>query len=58
MTVVDAFTRHSIALGVRRSFTSRDVIDVLRTLLDQHGSPAYLRSDNGPEFVAKKVEAG
>ena len=22
----------------------------------EHGSPAYLRSDNGPEFIAKEVQ--
>ena len=33
------------------------VIDVLTALIAQHGAPAHLRSDNGAEFVATRVQA-
>ncbi len=35
---------------------ARGVIQVLERLVAQHGAPAYLRSDNGPEFVAQAVQ--
>jgi putative transposase len=55
LTVMDEFTREGLALEVRRSFPARQVVVVLADLFKQHGSPAYLRSDNGPEFVALAV---
>jgi transposase InsO family protein len=57
LCVVDEFTRECLALAVRRSFRAKDVIAVLTVLIAQRGVPAYLRSDNGPEFVAKAVQA-
>lgn len=55
LTVIDEFTRLNLAIEVRRSFTAGDVIAVLQRLVAQYGRPTNLRSDNGPEFVAKKV---
>ena len=57
LCVVDEFTRECLALEVRRSFRARDVIAVLVRLIAQRGVPAHLRSDNGPEFVARAVQA-
>ncbi len=57
LCVVDEFTRECLALAVRRSFRAKDVIAVLAGLIGQRGCPAHLRSDNGPEFVAKAVQA-
>ena len=34
----------------------RDVIDVLSDLFILRGIPGHIRSDNGPEFVAKAVQ--
>jgi putative transposase len=31
------------------------VIEILAQLVSVHGAPAYLRSDNGPEFVATAI---
>ena len=56
LTVVDEFTRVCLAIKVRRSFTAGDVVDVLKRLVCEHGRPVHLRSDNGPEFVARKVQ--
>jgi len=55
LTVMDEFTREGLAIAVRRSFPARQVLVVLAGLFEEHGSPAYLRSDNGPEFVALAV---
>ena len=34
---------------------SEDVLERLSDLLVRRGVPAYIRSDNGPEFTARKV---
>jgi putative transposase len=56
LCVVDEFTRECLALEVRRSFRGKDVIVVLAGLMALRGVPAHLRSDNGPEFVARAVQ--
>jgi putative transposase len=55
LTVMDEFSREGLAIEVRRSFPARQVLVVLAQLFALHGPPAYLRSDNGPEFVALAV---
>ena len=57
LCVVDEFTRECLALEVRRSFRAKDVLAELAGLITQRSAPAHLRSDNGPEFVAKAVQA-
>jgi len=57
LVVLDEFTRRSLALEVGRSFTSRDVIATLEALVDEHGAPDFMRSDNGPEFIAESVRS-
>jgi transposase InsO family protein len=37
-------------------FTSKEVIEVLDRLFEEHGPPAFIRSDNGPEFIARAVQ--
>jgi putative transposase len=56
MPVVDEFTRECHAIEVERSFTAQDVISTLSYLFQVHGEPEYIRSDNGPEFIAKAVQ--
>lgn len=55
LSIVDEFTRECLALEVSRKFKARDVIDVLADLLVIRGVPKHIRSDNGPEFVAKAI---
>ena len=43
-------------IGIRR-LNSHDAIDVLSDLFILRGVPAHIRSDNGPEFIAKAVQA-
>jgi putative transposase len=56
MPVLDEFTRECHTLEVERSITAQDVIATLRYLFRVHGEPEYIRSDNGPEFIAKAVK--
>ncbi len=51
--VVDAYTRECLALEVDTSFPRRGVTRVLQNLMTQHGGPAALRSDNGPELTSR-----
>lgn len=55
LTIIDEFTRECLAIDVAGSIRSGRVIDVLSRLISEHGSPAYLRSDNGPEFVSTAI---
>lgn len=57
LTVMDEFTREGLALEVATSLPSKRVIAVLARLFALHGAPAYLRSDNGPEFVAQALRS-
>ena len=56
LTVVDEFTRQGFDITVGRSLTAGDVIRVLDKLFRQHGRPACIRSDNGPELVSATVQ--
>jgi putative transposase len=56
LNIVDEFTHECIAIRIDRKLKSVDVIDVLSDLFILRGVPEYIRSDNGPEFVAKAVQ--
>lgn len=57
LVIVDEFTRELLALRVARSFDAQAVRRVLDEVRREYGaSPKYLRSDNGPEFIATEVE--
>ena len=55
LNVIDEFTHECLAIRVDRKLKSTDVIDVLSDLFILRGVPTHVRSDNGPEFVAKAV---
>lgn len=55
LTIVDEFTRESLATVVQRRFRSMDVIEVLADLFLMRGMPKHIRSDNGPEFTSKAI---
>jgi transposase InsO family protein len=57
LTVGDDFTRECLAIEVATSLTSLKVIGVLTRLFVEHGAPRFLRSDNGPEFIATSLKA-
>ena len=43
-------------MEVGRHFRADDVLDVLRDLFVIRGVPQHIRSDNGPEFIAKAIQ--
>jgi putative transposase len=46
-----------LAIAVSQRIDSKQVVAVLERLIHTHGTPRYLRSDKGPEFVANAVKA-
>jgi len=55
LMVVDEYARECLAIDVKGSIRSRQLVDVLSRLVSVHGAPRYLRSGNGPEFVSRPV---
>ncbi len=56
LTVIDEFTREGLWIECARHLTSSDVVRILEHLVEVHGVPEIIKSDNGPEFVAKRVQ--
>ena len=57
LSIVDEFTRERLALKVDSGITSEDVIDTLAELFSMRGGASAIRSDNGPDFVAKAIQS-
>ena len=53
MTLIDEFTRKCLAIRVARRINAIGVIETLADAMLFNGIPAFIRSDNGPEMVAK-----
>jgi len=56
LTVLDEFTRESLTIEVGRSIKAKDVIAILEYLFLVRGIPGFIRSDNGPEFIADAIK--
>jgi putative transposase len=56
LTLTDEFTRESLTIEVATTIRATRVVAILHRVFQQQGAPAYLRSDNGPEFVAQAVQ--
>lgn len=52
MPIVDEYTRECLAIVVDRNIDSKRVLEVLLKVFETHGKPTYIRSDNGPEYIA------
>ena len=55
LNILDEFSRECLASRVKRKLNSTDVVDALTDLFILRGVPAFIRSDNGPEFIAEIV---
>jgi transposase InsO family protein len=55
LSVLDEYTRQCLALVPARTLTSQQVLDTLEHITQQYGTPAYIRSDNGSEFIAQLI---
>lgn len=55
LSVVDEYTKEYLALVAARSLPAAEVLRVPSQLVARYGAPRYLRSDNGPEFIARRL---
>ncbi len=55
LNVIDEYSRQCLAIDVDRSINADDVVRCLDRLAAQRGAQAYVRFDNGPEFIAHAV---
>ena len=55
MNILDEYSRECLAIRGKRKLNSTDVMDVLTDLFILRGVPAFIRSDNGPEFGAEAI---
>ena len=57
LTLVDEYTREALAIHVARTIKADDVLEVLASVMRERGAPEHIRSDNGPEFIARRLRA-
>ncbi|SDU00344.1 Transposase InsO and inactivated derivatives [Stappia sp. ES.058] len=55
LNIIDEFSKEALMIQVDRKLNSIDVVDALTDLFILRGPPEFIRLDNGPEFIAKKV---
>ncbi|BBO31044.1 hypothetical protein PLANPX_0656 [Lacipirellula parvula] len=55
-TLVDNFTRESLAIRLGQRLTWDDVLAVLEHLQADRGTPQSIRVENGPEFISKSLD--
>jgi transposase InsO family protein len=58
LNIIDEYTREALMIRVDRKLNSTDVLDALTDLFILRGPPEYIRSDNGPEFIARRCATG
>lgn len=56
LTILDEHTRECHVLRADRALKSADVLEWMGRAIAEQGAPSYLRSDNGPEFIANEVQ--
>ena len=55
LVLIDEYTRECLAIRVARRLRSHEVIETLADVMLWRGIPEHIRSDNGPEFVARDL---
>jgi putative transposase len=56
LTLIDEYTKECLAIHADYSIRAVDAITVLEAAIQRYGTPKYLRSDNGPEFIAQAIQ--
>ncbi len=56
LTIVDCYTRDSLAIHVGRSLKGEDVVRVLNAIVHDRGQPQTIKTDNGREFITKVMD--
>lgn len=55
LPIVDNFTRQCLHIETAHNITGERIVEILKDLIARYGAPAFIRSDNGPEFIARAV---
>ncbi len=55
LNMIDECTRKCLTIHCARRIGSAQVIEQLANAMIVYGIPEYIRSDNGPEFIAKQL---
>lgn len=56
INVMDEHSRKALWTEAKKSIPAEDLTDILDKLVEWRGCPAYIRCDNGPEFISNKLE--
>jgi putative transposase len=56
LTVLDEYSREALCVAVKPQMGNAEVLEALYPLFLKHGRPAFIRSDNGPEFIAENFQ--
>lgn len=57
LTVLDEYTREALCVAVKPRMGNAEVLEALYPLFLKRGKPEHIRSDNGPEFIAKTFQS-
>lgn len=55
INVMDECSRKALWTEAHESISAKKLIGVLDKVVEWRGAPAYIRCDNGPEFISKKL---
>lgn len=55
LNIIDEYSRECLAIKIKRKLNSFDVLETLADLFLTRGQPSFIRSDNGPEFIAEQL---
>jgi putative transposase len=56
LTLIDEYNRQCLAMYANWSIRAEDVIRMVQEAISRYGTPEHLRSDNGPEFIAYRIQ--
>lgn len=56
LNVIDEYNRYCLGIGIRHNYPAIRVIEYMNQLIEKHGKPARIRTDNGPEFISKAFQ--
>jgi len=56
LTVLDDYSREALCVAVKPRMGNAEVLEALYPLFLKHGRPEFIRSDNGPEFIAENFQ--
>ena len=57
LNIIDEYTRECLLAKAARRFNHHEIMGCLTDLFCERGVPVHIRSDNGPEFIAKRLRA-